>query len=233
MKHGLDHPLKKRIMNNIETKIQEAKSIFTWPETKPNVIPETNGWFTNASAAVLNMFIQQLDPKFIAELGSWTGTGSTRFLLGAAPNSHLLCFDHWSPNVEDHGNSGVTKYEDNDPELKQLPKIWESFLYNNYDHKNHLTPIRNKTVPGLESVKQYNFPVELVFIDADHSYQGAYNDIMKCHELWPNAQLTGDDYTWPTVKNAVLDCAKKLDKRVMFCHNCWWLTDQLEFEVSL
>ena len=34
---------------NIQTKIEEAKSIFEWPETKPNIKPETNGWFTGAT----------------------------------------------------------------------------------------------------------------------------------------------------------------------------------------
>ena len=217
---------------DIQTKIEEAKSIFEWPETKPNIKPETNGWFTGASANVLTMFLQQLNPKFIAELGSWTGTGSTRFLLENAPEAHLLCFDHWSPNVSDHGNGGTTTYAENDPELLQLPKIWDSFLYNCWEHRNHLTPVRATTREGLDKVKPYDIPVELVFIDADHSYDGTYKDIMKCAEVWPNAQITGDDYTWETVKNAVNDAAKALDKRIMFCHNCWWFTDERAFEVN-
>ena len=217
---------------NTQTKIEEVKLLFEWPESKPNINPETNGWFTQASANVLTMFIQTLNPEFICELGSWTGTGSTRFLLESAPDSHLLCFDHWSPNVNDHGNSGTTIYADNDPELLQLPKIWDSFLYNSWGHKDHLTPIRAKTQAGLESVKQYNFPVGLIFVDADHSYQGTYDDIMKCAELWPEAQIVGDDYTWETVKTAVIDAAKQLNKRVMFCHNCWWFTDEIAFEVN-
>jgi len=216
----------------MENKIQEIKSLFTWPKEKPNITPETNGWFTNASAAVLDYFIKGLNPKFIAELGSWTGTGSTKFLLNAAPNSHLICFDHWSPNVEDHGNGGTTKYEENDPELLQLPKVWDSFLYNNWEYRERLTPVRAKTPIGLESVKDLNIPVGLVFIDADHSYEGVTRDIMKCHELWPDAQIIGDDYTWESVRKAVLDCAKKLDKRVMFCHNCWFFTDNNEFEIN-
>ena len=219
-------------MDNLQEKIKEVKSLFEWPNQKPNITPETNGWFTNISAHVLNMFINHLEPKFICELGSWTGKGSTEFLLNTAPNSHLICFDHWSPNVSDHGNGGTTKYEDNDPELLQLPKIWDSFLYNTWEFKDRLTPIRAKTIEGLNSAAQLDIPVDLIFIDADHSYEGVTRDIMKCAEIWPNAQLVGDDYTWDTVKNAVIDCAKKLDKRVMFCHNCWWFTDQVAFEVS-
>lgn len=217
----------------MENKIQELKSLFEWPNSKPTIQPETNGWFTNASAKILDYFITGLNPKFIVELGSWTGMGSTNYLLNRAPNSHLICMDHWSPNVEDHGNGGVTKYEANDPELLQLPKVWESFLFNSWEHQNHLTPIRAKTGEGFKLLKPLNIPVDLVFIDADHSYEGVTRDIMNCVELWPNAQITGDDYTWPTVKNAVLDCAKKLDKRVMFCHNCWFFTDDREFEINL
>ena len=219
-------------MDNLQNKIQEAKLLFEWPNQKPNIKPEVNGWFTNASSNVLSMFIYHLQPKFIAELGSWTGTGSTKFLLNASPNSHLLCFDHWSPDVNDHGNSGVTPYKDDDPELQQLPKIWDSFIYNTWEYKDRLTPIRNKTIPGLESVRQYNFPVDLVFIDADHSYLGTYNDIIKCAELWPDAQITGDDFTWETVKAAVIDAAKTLNKRVIYCHNCWFLTDEIAFEMN-
>lgn len=218
--------------DNLNIKIQEAKSLFTWPDEKPQIKPETNGWFTGASANVLGMFIQHLEPRFIAELGSWTGMGSTRFLLNNSPKSHLLCLDHWSPDVNDHGNGGTTTYEDNDPELLQLPKIWDSFLHNNWEYRDRLTPVRAKTPIGLESIKSYNFPVDLVFIDADHSYNGTYNDIVKCAELWPTAQITGDDFTWETVKSAVIDAAKVLDKRVMFFHNCWWLTDQMAFEVQ-
>jgi hypothetical protein len=102
--------------DNLKLKIQEAKSLFIWPEEKPQIKPETNGWFTGASANVLNMFIQHLEPRFICELGSWTGMGSTQFLLKNAPKSHLLCLDHWSPDVNDHGNGGTTKYEDDDPD---------------------------------------------------------------------------------------------------------------------
>ena len=73
---------------NTQTKIEEVKLLFEWPESKPNINPETNGWFTQASANVLTMFIQTLNPEFICELGSWTGTGSTRFLLESAPDSN-------------------------------------------------------------------------------------------------------------------------------------------------
>ena len=218
--------------NNLKEKIQIAKSLFIWPKQKPNIIPEVNGWFTNASSNVLAMFIQHLNPRIICELGSWTGMGSTRFLLNNAPTSHLLCLDHWSPDVKDHGNGGTTKYEDNDPELLQLPKIWDSFLYNNWEYQDRLTLIRAKTPEGLELLKPYDLPVDLIFIDADHSYKGTYHDIMKCAEIWPNAQITGDDFTWETVKSAVIDAAKALDKRIVFCHNCWFLTDQTAFEIN-
>lgn len=212
--------------------IESAKELFIWPEQKPNIKPEINGWFTGASAQILHYFITGLEPRAIAELGSWTGMGSTRFLLEKAPNTHLFTFDHWSANVNDHGNGGTTKYEDNDPELLQLPKIWDSFIYNTWDHRDHLTPIRAKTGEGLDKIKPYNVPIDLIFIDADHSYNGVYNDIMKCIEIWPNAQIVGDDYTWKTVRQAVLDCAKKLNKNVMFLHNCWFFTNEIEFELK-
>lgn len=214
-------------MNDKE--INLAKELFTWPEHRPDIKPETNGWFTHASAQILKYFIDGLEPQAIAELGSWTGMGSTKYLLTAAPNAHIFAFDHWSADVNDHGNGGTTTYEDNDPELLQLPKIWDSFLHNTWEYRNRLTPVRAKTREGLDKIKPYNVPVGLVFIDADHSYEGTYKDIMKCVELWPNAQIVGDDYTWETVRRAVLDSAKELNKNVVYLHNCWFLTDEIEF----
>ena len=83
-----------------------------------------------------------------------------------------------------------------------MPKIWESFLHNTWNHSHHLTPIRDKTPIGLTKVQKYDFPVDLIFIDADHSYEGVTRDIMMCYKNWPNAQLTGDDYTWDNVKKS-------------------------------
>ena len=212
--------------------MKNLQELFIWPEQKPQINPETNHWCLDENGYMIKYLISLIKPKYICELGSWTGTGSTKYIMEASSDSHLLCFDHWSADVNDHGNSGTTVYADNDPELKQLPKIWDSFLYNCWEYKNRITPVRAKTLIGLESIKEYNVPVDLIYIDADHSYQGAYNDIMKCAEIWPNAQICGDDYSWKEVKAAVKDAAHKLNKRVLFSNNCWWFTTEIAFGVN-
>ena len=49
----------------------------------------------------------------------------------------------------------------------------------------------------------------------------------------PEDKITGDDFTWETVKAAVIDAAKTLNKRVIYSHNCWWFTDEIAFEVNI
>src|ERR1043165_2503179 len=200
--------------------IEKVKLLFEWPSEKPSKPEDKHGWFCQSNALVLSHFIDNLKPKFILELGSWTGSGSTSFILHSAPNSHLICIDHWSKNWKDHTNGDTTghpevdengnikKFDENGnvTDLSHIENLFESFLQNTWNHRNHLTPIRSKTEEGLEILRKLNIPIDLIYIDAHHHYEGVVHDIMKCMEIWPKAQLIGDDWSWASVRKAVIDC---------------------------
>jgi hypothetical protein len=231
-------------MENLDLDIKKVKDLFVWPEQKPIVPEDKHSWFCQGNAILLNHCIQELKPKFILELGSWTGAGSTSFIARQAPDSHIICVDHWSKDwkdftnggtttqdVDENGNIKATDEHGNRTDLSHIETLWEVFLQNTWEHQHHLTPVRAKTDEGLEILRKLDIPVELIYIDAAHHFEGVVHDVMKCAEIWPNAILVGDDWTWESVREGVYHCAKKLDKRIYHLDTVWTFTDELAFRI--
>ncbi len=60
----------------------------------------------------------------------------------------------------------------------------------------------------------------MIYIDADHHYEAAKQDILKSLELFPQALLVGDDYgNYESVRNAVHECANEYLKTGSFNSN--------------
>lgn len=228
-------------------KLQEVKALFEWPKEKPTTPPDTHHWLCQGNMMLLDHFIKELNPEFILELGSWTGGGSTTFLLNKAPNSHLICVDHWSKDWKDHTNGDTTGHPEvnedgtvkktdkhgNITDLSHIENLWESFLQNTWEHQHHCTPLRHKTDVGLDILHKMNIPIKLIYIDAHHHFEGVVHDVMKCAEYFPEAVLVGDDWSWESVREAVHYCAKKLDKRILHLDTCWTFTDALAFPIQV
>jgi glycosyltransferase involved in cell wall biosynthesis len=59
------------------------------------------------------------------------------------------------------------------------------------------------TQEGLHMVARYGLTPEVIFFDADHSYESLMADLNLAHELFPHARLIGDDYSSKPVGEAV------------------------------
>ena len=147
--------------------MEKIKKLFTWPTEKPNVSESGYNWFGGDNAAVLGHIIQDKKPKYILEMGSWNGSGSTKFILNAAPNAQVVCIDHWSTNEND--------YVQKEFNIDEVRKIWhhirilfETFLVNTWDYQDRLTPVKAKTVDGLQMLGKLDIPFDLIYIDAHH-----------------------------------------------------------------
>jgi predicted O-methyltransferase YrrM len=204
---------------------EQLEKLFIWPDEKPNVPPNMHHWFGGENADILGRLIDSINPKYILEIGSWTGAGSTKFMLDRAPNTHMVCIDHWSKNFED--------FVQKDFGIEQVKEIggiisvlWETFLVNTWEHRHHMTPIRAKTVEGLQIIKDLNIPFDLIYIDAHHDYESVLHDIRVSVENWPNATICGDDYNWPDggVANAVNEYAETNNLNVNGSGDCWYYT---------
>jgi predicted O-methyltransferase YrrM len=201
--------------------VTKLKTLFEWPAEKPNVPGDNHHWFGGSNNEILYKIIEELKPKCILELGSWTGAGSTKFILERAPDAYLVCIDHWSKDLNDY-----VQEEFNIEQVKELESqisiLWETFLVNTWDCRHRLTPLREKTTKGLQILKKLKISFDLVYIDAHHDYENVLHDISKVHETWPDATIVGDDYLWDNVKRAVHYYAENNNLEVKSLYNCWY-----------
>jgi predicted O-methyltransferase YrrM len=140
--------------------------------------------------------------KVFVELGSWLGL-STRLIASVIPNdAKLYAIDTWkgSPELID------------DP---RLPMLYEIFLSNcirsGLAHK--IYPLRMTT---NEAAKIFYRKIDFLFIDATHTYEAVYNDIMNWYpKLSENGVICGDDWKYSEysddVRKAAMDAARLLN----------------------
>ena len=123
----------------------------------------------------------------MAEIGSWLGDGSTQSFLEELrnyPGACLLCVDTWqgNPNVQKHQEM-VSKYD-----------VFGTFRKN---VEKARSPVKIEILLGssVESASlMADGAFDLVFIDADHSYDSVRNDIAAWRsKVRPGGILCGHD----------------------------------------
>lgn len=86
-------------------------------------------------------------------------------------------------------------------------------------YKNRLIAIEALSIDGAKFIQ--DFSLDLVFIDADHSYPWVKSDIQTfSKKIKPGGWLTGHDIDFPGVFQAVNECIKNFDVAT----NNVWLT---------
>lgn len=133
----------------------------------------------------------------IVELGSWMGR-SASFLAVCSPRANLYCIDHWEGSAEHHRNKN-----------KALKTLFDAFMEHTWHIRHRITAVRADTLTGMRNVHAAGVVPDLVFVDASHDYQAVYDDIALAQELWPEAQVIGDDWGWKQVQRAVIDYARR------------------------
>lgn len=213
---------------NYNTEIQKVKNLFNWPLECPIVKENKQHWFQDAGKFGFEHLFNKRNPKIILELGSWTGAGSTTYILNKRLQSHLICVDHWSEDRNVHAE------QFKDGNLSQInadahiyPVLWNTFLHNTWEYRERLTPIRKKTSDALPYLYELNIPIDMIYIDAHHNYDAAFHDISKCLEYWPNAEICGDDFNWHCsgdggVSQAVTECSKSYNLRYNVIDGLFW-----------
>lgn len=130
--------------------------------------------FSEIDRYALADLIKRLRKPFlrIAEIGSWTGNGSTRAIVEEIRGGGgvLYCIDHWQ------GNPGVQRHQD----LVSEYDMFATFRFNvsMFGGSKFVKPLVMTSKDASGIVKDSFF--DLVFIDGDHSYDQTLSDI----ELW-------------------------------------------------
>lgn len=100
----------------------------------------------------------------------------------------IICVDTWNISEE--------YYRDVVKAVGEVPEIFEYFKANLYEYRDRVLPIKSLTQGALIKIKESGVKIDLVYIDAGHTFQEVFNDIRACITLFPNAIITGDDYQW-------------------------------------
>jgi hypothetical protein len=159
------------------------------------VVPEIEGWMFPSEMEFLYNQAKQMDS--IVELGSWKGR-STHALASGCKGT-VWCVDHWLGSIGDR-----TK------ELSESEDIYSEFLKNTKEFKN-INVLKMTTNEASQRFTTKS--VDMVFIDAGHTYLETLSDI---NNWYPKAKklICGHDYdpnNFPEVVRAVTDKFGKPD----------------------
>lgn len=178
---------------------------------RPDLRINRHGWFSPGHGNFLKPFVQP--DALVLEVGSWLGK-SARWFATASPGVRVIAVDHWLGSEEN-----VV-----DPRWQTLlPNLYEQFVVNCWGHRRSIFPIRLDSVSGMRLLAHYKIKPDLVYIDAAHDYLAVRRDIETALELFPRAQLTGDDYNQDGVRQAVAEASGKSRRRLQSSGRCWAL----------
>jgi len=158
------------------------------------------GWMTEDELSILKYLAARADS--IVEVGCWKGR-STKALLESC-NGIVHAVDHWCGTEGD--STILAAYKLN---------IYNDFI-KNVGHYPNLKILKGSSQEKSKEIEE----VDMVFIDAGHSYEECKNDI----ELWlPKCRkiIAGHDYTkgYPGVIKAVSEKFSKIN----LINSVWWV----------
>jgi hypothetical protein len=193
--------------------LEKLAAAHPWPIEKPSVPPNRqHGWLMPGTKKALQAALSA-NTRVVVELGSWLGL-STRFIADHAPNAVVIAVDHWKGSPEHQAR------EDLQPLLAQL---YETFLASCWEYRDRIIPIRALTVEGMREIARYNVRPDVVYIDADHSYEAVKADLEEAVGLFPGSKIVGDDWDWPGVRQSVTTVCAERGLAVQSVGNSWQL----------
>jgi len=195
--------------------IEELAKRYPWPETKPDLPFDGQGWFGWCHKAMMDVVLPKDYGVTVIELGSWLGL-STRFILSSAPAATVLAIDHW------RGDESILRDADEETKNK-VSKLYETFLSNCWEYKDRLVPMRTTTIEGIREIRSLDVKPGFIFLDASHKYEDAKADLEEVLRLYPDVRIGGDDYggKWEGVKKAVDEFAARSGRVVCLAEHAW------------
>ncbi len=152
------------------------------------------GWFHHGEK-ILSL-IDEYRPKVCVELGTWQGASAVPIALSIQRwGGTLNCVDTWAGELNEDGGS-----------LPNKPPVMIMACARAVTELKVGANVRLIPATTLEAAKVWSEPIDFLYIDADHSYEGVKADL----EAWvphvrPGGLILGDDYgssIYPGVKRA-------------------------------
>jgi predicted O-methyltransferase YrrM len=161
--------------------------------TRPKL--DLSGWFTEVEVEVYRSLVSAIRSGIVVEVGVWKGRSLSAILDTCRANrNRLYAIDTWKPDLRDAGYQEAAVHD------------VEAIFVRNLCLLGHHATVE---IIREDSVRASNqFPdrsVDLVFLDADHSYESVRKDLLAWFpKVAQNGVLCGHDYTTrPGVRRAV------------------------------
>jgi len=144
------------------------------------------------------------------EIGSYLGSSTSFLAAGLRNGDSIFCIDTWGNDAMSEGPRDT----------------FETFLANTEPYRERVTPMRgwSHDPSVLEQVKARAKKVDLLFIDGDHSYEGALSDWrLYAPLLAPGATVAMHDIGWADGVRRVVD--EEIRPHVVSegsLANLWW-----------
>ncbi|MDI6704588.1 MAG: class I SAM-dependent methyltransferase [bacterium] len=143
----------------------------------------------------------------ILEVGSYLGASACFFALGTKkPGQRIYCVDTWQNDAMSEGKRDT----------------FAEFLKNTAYFKEKIIPLRGYSE---DIARTFDKKIDLLFIDADHSYKGCNQDVKAWFpHLNPGAIVIFHDYGWAEgVQRTVKEFVKPIEKRSgVKVENTYW-----------
>jgi len=182
----------------------ELRKAFPWPRHKPEGIERHWGWISRVTKHAMHTILQQnnITPSgTVLELGVLYGKSARWWLRQKF--THIICNDLFQ-----YKHAKGTHKRD--------------FIHSNWDMRNKFTILPMGSQSALATVRAFEVPVQVVYIDACHEFGDAAADTLLAYQLfYGRAFIIGDD--WRFVEDAIQWAAKTAGFQVGVIKNSWWI----------
>lgn len=186
------------------------------------------------------------NPKIVVEIGSWEGASTISW---AEHSDFVICVDTWLGSVEHYQNEMILNHENerirvilSETEWSRdrlniqdgYPSIYKTFVDNirRNGYQNKVVPIAIDCNQGLSIIKKSGIKADIVYIDADHSYESVINDLSKSRLILDSSgHICGDDY-FASVRLAVDSFCKKNNLRLIVKENQFIIFDKRDESIN-
>lgn len=165
-------------------------------------------WGWNSTRPIFEHLIRGMRPRRIIEVGTWLGASAVvmaRLLRqyecdGAA----IICVDTFL------GSKEHWQHEDGRGHLALrhgFPTLYEQFMSNvaNAGLQESIVPLPLPSAIAARVLGDAHLDAQLVYIDGSHEEEDALADMRAYWKLIvPGGALFGDDWTWESIRNAVV-----------------------------
>ncbi len=154
--------------------------------------------------------------------------GSAARWLQTSPDIIVICVDPW---LDGWAGDYAAKYGNSEfqDQLNAKEGLFQTFLVNLSACSSRVIPVRDASPEALLKLFLLGVQPDLVFLDATKTI----DDLLVCHQLWPSAILTGDDWSWELegdflAKDAVIKFASKHGFEVIHKRQSWLIVKEPE-----